>query len=131
MSIFSRAMDSLTGNKQPGKSSVFSGAISNMNPLSARFVTKEEVLDQAEIGPGDVVTADEVEENIGSVLIPSTAIDSYHWDPKTEEAQVRFKGGDTTYSFPNVPREVMEDWGDAQSKGEYYNTFVKQYSINH
>lgn len=130
MSIFSKALETLTGKSQPVKNSFFSGAISNMSPLSARFVTNEEVLEQAEIGAGDVVTEDEVEENIGSVLVPSTAIESYQWDPKTETATVRFKGGDTDYDFPNVPKEVMEGWGDAQSKGKYYNAVIKQYSIN-
>lgn len=130
MSLFSKAMEAVTGKSSPSENRFFKGTISNMEPLSARFITNEDVLEQAEIGPGDVVTEDEVEENIGSVMIPSTAIESYQWNPKTEEAQVRFKGGDTTYSFPNVPREVMEDWGDAQSKGKYYNAVVKQYSIN-
>lgn len=61
--------------------------------------------------------------------INSTAIERIKYNPKSKIAQVWFVGGDGTgYAFPKVPKEKVEEWLRARSKGEFYNSDIKQYA---
>ena len=54
----------------------------------------------------------------------STAISSVSYDDETREMTVTFKSG-RSYSHPNVPLEVYDDFAAAPSAGRFWNTIVK------
>lgn len=61
--------------------------------------------------------------------IDSTCINSYSYNPDTQDLQIKFQKGRKIYSYPNVPKEVADDFGGASSKGMYFHQNIKPYSI--
>lgn len=63
--------------------------------------------------------------------IPSTAIKSFTYDPKTESLYVKFQGNKKTYFYPRVPVELIEQWMKAPSKGQFFlENIHDQYTMN-
>lgn len=60
--------------------------------------------------------------------IDSTCIQSYSYNPDTQDMQIKFQKGRKIYSYPNVPKTVADDFGGASSKGMYFHQNIKQYS---
>lgn len=63
-------------------------------------------------------------------MVDSSAIDNVFYDPQSKDLNVKFRNGKKTYTFPGVPEEVVEGWRGSPSKGRYYHSNIKQYSIN-
>lgn len=61
--------------------------------------------------------------------IDSTCIQSYSYNPDTQDMQIKFQKGRKIYSYPNVPKAVADDFGGASSKGMYFHQNIKPYSI--
>lgn len=65
------------------------------------------------------------------ISIPSTAIDSFQYDPDTEGLTVKFTSSSKEYFYPGVPLELIEAWMKAPSKGEFFMRYIHdQYSLN-
>lgn len=63
--------------------------------------------------------------------IPSTAIKSFTYDPKTESLYVKFQGSKKTYFYPRVPVDLIEKWMKAPSKGSFFfENIHDQYTLN-
>jgi hypothetical protein len=61
--------------------------------------------------------------------IDSTCIQSYSYNPDTQDMQIKFQKGRKIYSYPNVPKAIADDFGGASSKGMYFHQNIKPYSI--
>lgn len=61
--------------------------------------------------------------------IDSTCINSYSYNPDTQDLQIKFQKGKKIYSYPNVPKAVVDDLGGASSKGMYFHQNIKPYSV--
>lgn len=57
-------------------------------------------------------------------LQPSSNIAAAQYDQETLELVVTFKNG-TSYMYSPVPGNVVTDWSNAQSSGQYFNAFIK------
>jgi hypothetical protein len=55
--------------------------------------------------------------------MPSTAIESFSYDPDRKELYVTFTSGGS-YTYFNVPQEVYDDWQAAFSKGTYFHNHI-------
>lgn len=97
------------------------GWISNFNPQSRRYLNLE---GQLQMDKPD-------EKKPIAVGTNSTCVQGYTYDPKTKNLYVQFVGGNKSYTYPNVPREVVEDFGHAASKGRFVHDVLKpEYSVN-
>ena len=95
------------------------GYITNVNPMSRRYLTP------------DSLSIDDTEGADESVSVNSSAIDGYTYNEKTGDLYVQFKGGGKDYLYPNVPKDVVEDFGKAPSKGRFVHDVLKpEYSTN-
>ena len=56
--------------------------------------------------------------------MPSTAIEHISYDEATRELRVTFAGGGA-YTYYQVPRQVYAALRAAPSKGQYFNTNIK------
>ena len=63
-------------------------------------------------------------------LPPSRAIEMAEWDEDTDELGIIFVGrrGAVYYLYPNVGPDLIEDWQNAKSVGQYYHAFIKHLS---
>lgn len=98
------------------------GWISNFDPISRRYLTPTE----------DNLSLDDRRHTRGTeeVGVQSTAVEGYSYDPKTQDLWVQFKGGNKSYCYPNVPRDVVQDFGNAPSKGRFVADVLKpEYSV--
>lgn len=69
---------------------------------------------------------------IDDANVDSTAVKEIKYDPKTKELLITYTSGDVEYSFPDVPKEVVEEFMRAPSKGKYLaNVIQPRYSINY
>lgn len=64
------------------------------------------------------------------ISIPSTAIKTIKYNPKSELLSVRFTSGSKTYDYPAVPVEVIQAFLKSPSKGQYFMANIHdQYSL--
>jgi len=56
--------------------------------------------------------------------VSSSAITSIEYNEFTRELYVTFTGG-RTYTYYEVPRDVYERFIGASSKGQFFNTYIK------
>lgn len=95
------------------------GWISNFDPQSRRYLNLEGQLE---------LDKPEGEEKPISVGTNSTCVQGYTYDPATKNLYLQFVKGNKEYTYPNVPREVIEDFGHAPSKGRFVHDVIKNYS---
>lgn len=68
--------------------------------------------------------------NITEKAVSSSAVQSVSYDPTTKDLGVTFVGGNTEYTYPDVPKEVFTEFMDSPSKGRYVNNVLKpEYAI--
>ena len=58
--------------------------------------------------------------------MPSTAIRAHHYRPERHELEVTFITG-RRYLYFDVPQEVVDAFGNAPSKGAFFNTQIRPY----
>ncbi|HST36372.1 MAG TPA: KTSC domain-containing protein [Allosphingosinicella sp.] len=56
--------------------------------------------------------------------MPSSVIQSHHYDPEREELSITFTTG-RSYVYFHVPPEAYEDFRDAFSKGRHFNAKIR------
>jgi hypothetical protein len=56
--------------------------------------------------------------------VNSSAIHAIDYDPATRQLRVTFPGGNT-YKYYDVPRSVYETFLHAESKGLYFNGYIR------
>jgi len=70
-----------------------------------------------------------VQAQIGDVeMIPtpeSSNIDCFGYDELEKILYVKFKSGDTVYSYKNVSEKVFEDMKATKSKGSFYHKNIR------
>lgn len=97
------------------------GFISNFKPESRRYLNKE----------GQYQIDDTDEDDPLEMSVKSTAVQGYTYNPKNQTLSVQFVNGNKSYDYPNVPRDVVEDFGHAPSKGRFVHDVLKpEYSVN-
>ncbi len=62
--------------------------------------------------------------DVGSPAIEPAAIKAVQYDPATRQLRVTFPNGNT-YKYYDVPRGVYESFADADSKGLYFNRYIR------
>lgn len=58
------------------------------------------------------------------VRVVSSAIDAVGYDKDKQQMFIKFKQGDT-YTFCRVPESIHQGLMSANSKGSYYDNFIK------
>lgn len=58
--------------------------------------------------------------------VESSAVKTIGYDAEAEEAFVEYLGGGL-YAYEGVPAEVFEELANAESKGTFVNTMLKEY----
>lgn len=60
----------------------------------------------------------------------STAIEAAEWDTDTWDLTIIFRGrrGAIYYVYPNVGPDLINDWMQAKSQGQYFHAYIKQLS---
>ena len=58
------------------------------------------------------------------IRVVSSAISAVGYEPKTMLMKVRFVGGNT-YDFCRVPQSVVDRFMKAPSKGDFYNSHIR------
>jgi hypothetical protein len=58
--------------------------------------------------------------------VASSAVAKIGYDAEAEEAYVEYLGGDL-YAYEGVPADVFDELADAESKGTFVNTVIKEY----
>ena len=58
--------------------------------------------------------------------VVSTNIASVGYDESTQTLEVGFLNG-TTYQYSNVPKNIHNQFMQQQSKGRFFNTYVKNH----
>lgn len=107
------------------KGTKYDGWIENHHPMSRRYITPYSGED---LSKNLDKTGERGEIDVG---VESTAVDSYRYDPLTGDLNVKFVGGDKEYTYPNVPKSVVKDFGNAPSKGRFVHDVLKpEYSVN-
>lgn len=97
------------------------GFISNFKPESRRYLNKD----------GQYTIDETNDSRIEDMSVRSTAVQGYTYNPKTEVLSIQFVNGKKSYDYPNVPRDVVEDFGHAPSKGRFVHDVLKpEYSTN-
>lgn len=112
-------------NKQSTiQKAISKGKIVQVNDVkSSRWKRKDDTL----YGPVNNIDY----ENAIETSVSSTAVADVKYDPKTQDLDIRYVGGDIYYTFPNVPEDVFTEFMDAPSKGRYLAYVIKpQYSEN-
>lgn len=56
--------------------------------------------------------------------MPSTVIANFEYDPETKTLEIRFVSG-AVYDYYEVPAAIYQKFKTAQSKGTYFNQFIK------
>lgn len=97
------------------------GVISNFKPESRRYLNKD----------GQYTIDEDEDSRVEDMSVKSTAVQGYTYNPKTQTLSVQFVNGNKSYDYPNVPRDVVEDFGHAPSKGRFVHDVLKpEYSTN-
>jgi hypothetical protein len=58
--------------------------------------------------------------------MPSSVIRSYHYDPVQRRLELQFVSG-RRYRYHDVPQETWRDLRQAFSKGEFFNTHIRDH----
>lgn len=58
--------------------------------------------------------------------MPSSVIRAFAYDPAERRLAIRFVSG-WRYAYAEVPPEVAQGLRDASSKGEYFNTLIRDH----
>lgn len=123
--------------QQAIQSDIAAGKKISMNaPQSSRYQISQQ--DQKAMGlskPGTLFTADDIADKQvdtkKEVPVASSAIQSFDYNPKTQDLNVKFTSGSKKYNYPGVPPEVVTEFMDAPSKGKYMASVIgPQYSVN-
>jgi lysyl-tRNA synthetase class 2 len=61
---------------------------------------------------------------VGWIPVESSVIDAVRCDSRTERLDIRFTSGDV-YRYAEVPPFVVRAFIEAPSKGEYFNTEIR------
>lgn len=144
-----RKQEELTEDLQQGKTIKFNAPKSNRytynrwlsnedktyNNFTPKTEKEKETLSPEGYFQGKEVKQKDTEhkdsERLYQASIPSTAIKSFTYDPKTESLYVRFTKGNKTYFYPRVPKELIQKWMKAPSKGEFFFANIHdQYTLN-
>jgi hypothetical protein len=112
--LFNRKEDWQQGSKEVG------GWISNFDPQSRRYLNKD--------GQLELDKSDTSEKKPITMSANSTCVKAYTYDPATENLYLQFVNGNKEYTYPNVPRDVIEDFGEAPSKGRFVHDVISGYS---
>jgi hypothetical protein len=59
----------------------------------------------------------------------SSAVHGAAYDPETRTLFLQFGGGEKIYEYPNVPEHIFEGLLTADSKGQYYNSYIRDQFI--
>lgn len=106
------------------------------NPQSSRYqISKEDLRERGLTKQGSYYTADDIADmrvdTTKEVPVASTAVKKVKYNPKTEELKIKYTSGNKEYSFPKVPKEVIEEFLDSPSKGKYLAHIIRpKYSSN-
>jgi hypothetical protein len=57
--------------------------------------------------------------------MPSTAIEHYSYNEAAQELYVTFVGGSSAYTYYHVPKHVYSAFKSSFSKGQYFNTWIR------
>ena len=86
-----------------------------------------------ELTPDQKELVDKQAENVpvNEVEIPSTALKTVKYNPKTQELWVTFAGSNKKYWYPRVPQDKVQALMEAPSKGEYFIKNIHDvYTVN-
>lgn len=100
------------------------------NPQSSRYqISKEDLKERGLTKQGSYYTADDIADmrvdTTKEVPVASTAVQKVKYNPKTEELKIKYTSGSKEYSFPKVPKEVIEEFLDSPSKGKYLAHIIR------
>lgn len=100
------------------------------NPQSSRYqISKDDLKERGLTKQGSYYTSDDIADMkvdvTKEVPVSSTAIRKLKYNPKTEKLSVQYTSGNKEYDFPKVPKEVVEEFLDAPSKGKYMAHVVR------
>ncbi|WP_231424335.1 KTSC domain-containing protein [Pedobacter sp. Leaf250] len=56
----------------------------------------------------------------------SSVIHHYSYNPDTKSLKIAFVSG-LVYQYKNVPKRIFKGLTEATSKGQYFNTFIKDH----
>lgn len=59
----------------------------------------------------------------------SSAIHGADYNAETRRLFLQFASGDKIYEYPDVPEHIFEGLLSADSKGQYYNRFIRDQFI--
>lgn len=59
------------------------------------------------------------------ISVSSSAIAKVGYDPGSQRMCIRFTGSGLTYDFCGVPEAVYQGLMAADSKGDYYNRYIR------
>jgi hypothetical protein len=74
---------------------------------------------------GFSVMAEYRKESVEMIRIDSTAIEQVGYDFEAHTLVIRFHHRRSVNLFLDVPLEVWRDFMKAESKGKYFNTYIK------
>jgi hypothetical protein len=63
------------------------------------------------------------------IYFDSTAVHGARYDPETRTLFLQFASGAQVYEYPGVPEHIFEGLLAADSKGQYYNTYIRDQFI--
>ena len=58
--------------------------------------------------------------------MPSSVISDFAYDPAVRELTIRFVSG-RLYAYSDVPTDVVTAFGDAPSRGTFFNRFIRDH----
>lgn len=58
------------------------------------------------------------------MIMPSTVIRHFNYDPQTHVLKVTFVTG-KVYEYLSVPHELYYKWKEAFSKGQFFNEYIR------
>lgn len=85
--------------------------------------------DDKDVADKDIEKGD-LDSPIKENSVSSTCVDSFDYDPKTGDLDIKFRGGDKKYTYPNVPPEVVKEFMDSPSIGKAFHELIEPYSAN-
>jgi hypothetical protein len=56
----------------------------------------------------------------------STAVRAASYDPRTGTLALWFTSGGQSYDYYNVPQHIYDGLLNASSKGQYFNTYIRE-----
>ena len=77
----------------------------------------------------EVSSDEEVSLNPRWIPVDSSFITHVSYNENLEIFEVKLRNG-TQYTYINVPKDVYNDFMDAESKGRFFNDVIKKYKIS-